>query len=566
MKYCLKKHLLSLLLVLGLVFILPAQAAEIDLAAYARSNLTEVLGFTSEEANEFILGEPEDDSISFWHPDHPEWVYTLSVSWQTGRISGTTPFDTGYTLFRGENVIRQVFRTVRDEKILENWDQDRHQDLLSLLDKNNIRISTGLYFAESAGNAVHGLYESCYGPEFGWPEPLHQLYQDMMDEYHLVREQEPFHQPGVRRIAHTQASGSVRTITLFEKEIPEDLKSILTDPRLDGWQCTSGAVVCLDWPSDEGPQMDRRSGLAAFEKDGRRQLMQLYLVEGEWILTPLGENALYQSGDYRVTYDGIHASLAVEYPLSEHEQVSFFLLPRADKTGFSECAVTAYERLDDSTGEAVWLNVYASGNPTWERELDTMQSVSNARFPYSLGLVPLEMFPATAEEAAQNVYVFPDQPYEYALVYGANFRTGTSSHSHSYGELKPGVIIPVLDIVPGDPYEWIHTRLGSLEGYVVISYTSLENMVSGLSSMQPVAEAKKEISLKRGTGWFDGSVGTFPAGTRMHVVFESGDWLYVDIPSGEISWPMDPSGTFGYVHKNDVVQASSVTQLDWMNQ
>ena len=52
----------------------------------------------------------------------------------------------------------------------------------------------------------------------------------------------------------------------------------------------------------------------------------------------------------------------------------------------------------------------------------------------------------------------------------------------------------------------------------------------------------------------------------MHVVFENGDWLFVDIPSGEISWPMDPTGTFGYIHKNDVLQASSVTQLDWMNQ
>lgn len=564
MKYCLKR-LILFLLVLNLMFILPAQAVEIDLAAYARANLMDVLGFTYEEAMAFVLEDPKDNSIRFWHPDHPEWVYTLSVNWQTGRISGTTPFDTGYIYFRGENTVRQVFDTVRDEKILENWNQDRHQDLLSLLDRFNIRISTELYFAENAGDAAHGLYESCYGPEFGWPKPLRQLYQSIMDEYHLNREPEPFHQPGIRRIIHPQVSGSVRTLTLFEKEIPDDLKTVLADPRLEGWQCSSGAVVSLDWPSEGSPQKDSRSGLVAFEKDNRRQLMQLYLVENEWILSPLGENALYQTGDYRVTYDGIHASLAVEYLISEHERASFFLLPRADKTGFSECAITAYERLDNATGEAVWFSVYSSGNPTWKSELDSVLSVSNARFTYSLGLVPLEMFPVMAEDATQNVYVFQDQPYQYALVYGVNFRVGTSSHSNSYGVLKPGVIIPVLDIVPGDPNEWIHTRLGNLEGYVVISYTSLGNLVSGLSSMQPVAEAQKEITLKRGTGWFDGSVGTFPAGTQMHVVFESGDWLYVDIPSGEMSWPMDPAGTFGYVHKNDVVQASSVLQLNWID-
>lgn len=97
-------------------------------------------------------------------------------------------------------------------------------------------------------------------------------------------------------------------------------------------------------------------------------------------------------------------------------------------------------------------------------------------------------------------------------------------------------------------------------------YTSIGGRMSDMSSLPTFAEAKKEIALKRGTGWLDGSVGTFPAGTRMHVVFENGDWLFVDIPSGEISWPMDPTGTFGYIHKNDVLQASSVTQLDWMNQ
>ena len=214
MKYCIKR-LLMLLLVLGLMFVLPAQAGEIDLAAYARSNLMDVLGFTYEEAMEFVLEEPKDNSIAFWHPDHPEWVYTLSVNWQTGRISGTTPFDTGYIYFRGENTIRQVFDTVRDEKILENWNQDRHQDLLCLLDEFNIRISTELYFAENLGNAVHGLYESCYGPELGWPESLRQLYQSMMDEYHLDWEPESFHQSGIRRIIHPQASGSVRSLTLL---------------------------------------------------------------------------------------------------------------------------------------------------------------------------------------------------------------------------------------------------------------------------------------------------------------------------------------------------------------
>ena len=49
----------------------------------------------------------------------------------------------------------------------------------------------------------------------------------------------------------------------------------------------------------------------------------------------------------------------------------------------------------------------------------------------------------------------------------------------------------------------------------------------------------------------------------MHVVFESGDWLYVDIPSGKMDWVMDPDGTFGYVHKNDVEEMSVSRLIEW---
>ena len=128
------------------------------------------------------------------------------------------------------------------------------------------------------------------------------------------------------------------------------------------------------------------------------------------------------------------------------------------------------------------------------------------------------------------------------------------------------MLLPVLDVLPGDPNKWIHTKLGSLEGYVASNYTSLDGEGFLLAALQPVAKAKREITLKSGTGWFDSTVGTFPAGTRMHVVMENGDWLYVDIPRGEMEWLMDPEGTFGYIHKNDVIQASTACQLDWLNE
>ena len=66
--------------------------------------------------------------------------------------------------------------------------------------------------------------------------------------------------------------------------------------------------------------------------------------------------------------------------------------------------------------------------------------------------------------------------------------------------------------------------------------------------------------------WFDGSAGTFPAGTKMYIIPEDGDRLYVDIPGGKLTWMMDPEGSFGYVRRNDITQASTECQPDWMDE
>ncbi len=556
-----RRGVLSFLAAVVLLLPMITCAEGINLKYYAMSNLTEVLGYTAEEAAQFIFDESKEDTIAFWHPDHPDWIYTLYIDQRTGEMVGTTPFDTGYELFRGENTVKTLLHTIREKGYFANWNSENHQELVNLLNTYDIWISTELYFADDGGQAVHGFFESCYGPDFAWPKQLYEVYQNIMEEVHLIREQELFHHPGIRKSIHPQTIGSVRTVLLFEGEIPDEFQPVLNHPQLMGWQCGGGAVVLQDWSQCTTLHSKEKTGcgLAAFEKDHRRQLVQLYLDEDGWRIIPLGENAMLQTGDYRVTFDGIHNSLAVDYIQNENEAVSFYLTPAVSG---NSCTISAYERLNRSNGEAVWISCAYNQMPTWKSEcIKDGWRVTRARFPQQLGLVPLELFPTTTEEANNN---YPGLPENCALVNPVNFRSQTSSRSRSYGELKQGVIVPVLDIVPGDPNEWIHTRLGLLEGYVVVSYTSWGEQNIDLSIPQPVAEAEKEITLKSGTGWFDSTIGTFPAGTRMHVVMEDGDWLYVDIPRGEMNWLMDPEGTFGYVYKNDIVQASTAIQLDWM--
>ena len=563
MKYCLKHIsplLLAIMMTIALILPVYAQAVSIDLLPYAKARLTEVLGFTGDEASEFVFGEQKDDTVEFWHPDHPEWKYSVYIDRKTNQIAGTSPFDTGYLQSPGEAAVRSFLRSVRSQNIFADWNRKAHENLLSALKKKDIRICTNLYFAEDAGTAVYGLFESLFGPEFGWTETVRQLLQDMMDEYHLVWEPVPFHQKGIRRNSSGITISTHFEAVLFEGETPEELKPVLDIPQLAEWECTGGAVLTNLLPPEyyDYPQ-SAVNGLAAFEKNGRRQLVQFAKVGEEWQVYPLGENALYRSGDYRVTYDGLHEAFAIDYLMEENEHISFYLMPHMWAEEGAECTILAYEHLDYTSGEAVWINVCGGGEPTWK--LSSRQSSVRARFPYHLGLVPVEQFPTSVEEADLKNY--PGVPDQYTLVYGANFRSGISSHSHSYGELKPGVIIPVLEILPGDPNDWIHTRLGTIEGYVVSNYTASDDLIPGLSSLPTVAEAQKEFTLKRGTGWFDGSVGTWPAGTRMHVIFDSGDWLYVDIPSGEMNWIMDPDGTFGFVHRNDVTEMTSACLINW---
>ena len=559
-------YILSFLLAVLLAVPEFAKAVKIDLVPYAGAYLTQVIGFTEEEASRFIPEVQKDGSVICRDPDHPEWVYSVYIDRETSQVTGVSPFDTGYLQSPGEKAFRALLRSVREKGLFSGWDEKAHQDLLQMMYDAEIMGSTSLVFAEDAAGAVYGLFESCYGPEFGWTKPLHQLFQAVMDEYHLSREPVPFHRKGIRRGTVWQYSRR-NDLTLFDGEIPEELAAAFSDPHLAGWECTSGALLTDALLLTSGiPLYDDYpyaavTGLAAFEKGSCRQLVMLARTGEEWHLIPLGENALYRTGDYRITYDGIHESLAIEYRLGENEQAAFYLDPVMWLDRSAECIISAYEHLDYTTGKAVWIRVFSGMEPTWKQELGARESAAKAWFPYHLGLVPVEQFPVTEEEADQGHY--PGVPDQYALVFGPQFRTAATSHSRSYGELNHGAIIPVLDILPGDPDEWIHTRLGTLEGYVVKGYTSIGGRMSDMSSLPTFAEAKKEITLKRGTGWLDGSVGTFPAGTRMHVVFENGDWLYVDIPSGEMDWVMDPEGTFGYVLKNDVEEMSVSRLIEW---
>lgn len=555
-----RKGIFILVLALLLLFS-SASAQAVSIWEFAEGCLTEVLGYTEEEVKDFVFEEREGGVLAYWPKEHPSWVYT-TVYKNNVPLESTTPFDTGYTGFCGENAVRGLLKTIREKGWISGWNEENKNALLDACLENNVRISTEMYLSESAAQGLQGFFESCYGPTAGWTDALFELRDSIFAEYGLTMEESPFHVPGVRKIRRRNIyqSDLTRTYTLFEGEYPDELKAAFSEPHLTGWACFGGALSCDE--SREKTDKGTGQGLAAFEKDGKRQLVQLVFQDGQWTVYPLGTNALYPTGDYRVTYDLQHNAFAVQYRLNDDETAAFFLSPGQigrEDTPLNYTSINSYERVNRKTGEAVWISLGNSGMPTWHKELPLDEMVAN--FPKYLGVTPITAFPVTLEAA--RAYTFPSAPEGYVFSGGVNLRTQRSSRSASHGVLNAGTLLPVLERLPGDPSEWIRTKVGFLEGFVTATYVHEGQSRSAQLSALPVAEAQKIIPLKKGTGLFDGTVQVLPAGTKMHVIIDNGDWLYVDVPQEEIEFLMDVDGTFGYVRKADVTFLSIIPRLDW---
>lgn len=564
MKMGTMKRIIWLALVMALT-VSVALADEQDLRQYAEDSLTEVYGYLEEEVRDFVFETRQDGSLAFWPKAHPGWIYTVFRG-TYGQMDGTTPFHTGYTGYCGENAVRDLLRTMKEKGWISEWSEENKAALLDACLENNVRISTEMYLAETAAQGLQGFFESCYGPTAGWTDALFELRDSVFAEYGLTPEEIPFHMPGVRSFSRRRDHQKevLRTYTLFDGgTYPDELKEAFSDPHLSGWACHSGALMYDEMEEKSGKGTGK--GLAAFEKDGKRQLTQLSCLDGQWTIHPLGTNALYPAGDYRVTFDAQQNSFIVQYRLSDDETAAFYLSPdQANREQYTLyfTVINSYERVNRKTGEAVWIGLPSSGMPTWQKELspDGMM-YPEANFPAYLGVTPITDFPTTVEAARHSA--FPGMPEGYVYSTGVNLRTQRSSRSASHGELKAGTLLPVLERLPGNPNDWVHTRVGFLEGFVVDVYVHDGQTQTARLSALPIVETQKEISLKKGTGFFDGTVQTLPAGTKMHVIIEDDDWLYVDVPQGEIGFLMDVDGTFGYVRKADVTFLSIIPGLDW---
>lgn len=539
-----------------------------DPLAYARGCLTEVFGYTEEQAAGFVFSDDGEGTLTFWPDTRPDLQYALRYD-EDRRREMTSPFSTlDWVTHPGEGVLRDVLRRAEAERWFSDWGTDASDALLRALSEADTLVDaavcSGLTAGDPAAQAVNALFTFLCGPEYLWPAPLSEWRDETLARYGLALPDAPTPAVGVRR-AHYGRSDAVT----FACETPEELRAAFDRPELAGWKLLCGSYRTMGL--DNSRAQDK--GLAAFEKDGRRLLTILAVGDNGWEVWPVGENALYPDADFTIECDRSVGFFAIVYTLSDHETAVFHVYP--DTYAFEgarhmSCTVSAYLRADGATGEQFMISSTVS-QPwhVWTGRIGGPMTRNDrmVRYPAFLGGADVRDFPTTGAEA-EAVNVFPEAMAGGSLVManGVHLRAKTSSRSADLGMLRTGVLLPVLDVKKGSEAPWIHTRLGRLEGYVSSNYTSYGQDAPSMYTPVRVAKAKGDIPLKKGAGLLDGTARTLPAGTKMHILLEDGKWFYVSVPRGEMDWLPDLNGDFGYVKKADVIDACLPCQLDWLGE
>ncbi len=547
----------------------------------AQSYLTEVYGYTREEAEAFVFEDDGKGLLTYYPKGRPAWAYRL-IHADDRVIDGTTPFHTDYADYPGEAAVRGTLRAIKEQKMLDTWAQGGQEALRDALKRNGIVPTQALRaMLEARADSLEGnklieaFFLSCFGDEINWPEALREWRDETLAAYGFARPLVWAERPdGVETISGVDSAMGTTTLTRFKGAAPDGLKAVFdAQPRLKGWQCLTGAVLDRQAPIDKDALLSpawRGAGLAAFERGDERLLVALRRDEsGVWQVFPFGTNALYgppqrltidygsQGHLFSIRYDhegettvfdvSLNTQTLNEQPVGEHCLIRRILFSGPDRT-----TTIAHD------GNGRWSVTEVAGDQRTDRAFAPAA-------PMMLGVEDIHAFPRSLEEA-MRLSPLP-MPEGYTVADGVHLRQHKSSRSRDLGTLLKGAFVQMLGMEPGDPYDWVHAKAGGLTGYISSIYTTAYPESTSQSQLFPLllAETTKETDLKNDTGWFAGTAQKLPKGTRMHVMMERGRWLYVVIPRRQLHWRMDVDGAYGFIPKDAVRIAPLPIQLDWLN-
>ncbi len=156
---------------------------------------------------------------------------------------------------------------------------------------------------------------------------------------------------------------------------------------------------------------------------------------------------------------------------------------------------------------------------------------------------------AAADAAANRVYAS-----------GAHLRKEPTGKSESLGVYAHNVPMTFTgEQKPGTTFPWYQVRIGSTLGWMSSNY---------VDSAPDVAFAPIPLGRTlKGCQLYTSEKDKKPAaelapGTTFHILTEYKDMYHICIPQGELTWAVDPDGTYGYIPKKNVLTGYSPSALD----
>ena len=485
---------------------------------HAKDTLTEVYGYTEEQADHFQFLFHAEGELEYWpDEDHTAYCYRLHFDPATGdTISYTTPFyDGGFENYPGEGNIRSVTNAFVENDWLHHWDSDSIAAFSQkVYEWDEIVPTPTLAEGLKSGNisstdAMRELFLASFGPEETWTYAttiwLKELLGELSDSPN-----------GVNTVSHTKdeqfdielKNGSRCAVSYYLETIPEEAN--LSRFTEQGWTLKEGILADYILPSGHDDMQDTFDrGLFILKKDGQRMGITLIRKDGCWESHPVGPCVL-SDRDFTITLQtgGVDLTFRIEY--------------------------------EPKDGKIITCNCFADGN----------------------AFIHLDNYSITEESSGDRFLLYSEGS-------GKWFWLNNRSGQENTGGGDPRYISNVYAMMhfaelPDSPE--YQSELGFLKGYVASQYICVDDVgvpTGDLYDPLPVAEAIRKTDLKSGTGWFDGRITDVSEGTRMHVLFERDGWYYVVIPQGALGFYMDSEGTYGFIPKDTVRTGNTEYDLDW---
>ena len=178
---------------------------------------------------------------------------------------------------------------------------------------------------------------------------------------------------------------------------------------------------------------------------------------------------------------------------------------------------------------------------------------------YMESMPSIDEYPTTLAECEALTY--PTASPEWHHTGGAHLREEPSQQARSLGLYEMDVPVRFFgETKPGSKWPWYRVRIGDTEGWMSGQYVypdlaypapalSVGRTVNGCTMLRVLGDSSSAVPLAPGTDF--------------HILAETADgWRHVCIPGGPLTPEMDLDGTYGYVHRAEMITGAGPRALD----